>query len=75
MCSMHNTSRVAKFHFVHTDLVPSSVVKTQSRRHSVLVCSLLVVSFLLSAAVGQSELVTVEQLCVFTPVGIVVHAE
>ena len=42
--------------FVYTDLVPSSVVKTQSRRQSGLVCSLLVVSLLLSAAVGEGEL-------------------
>ena len=43
---------VSVFHSVYTDLVPSSVVKPQSRRQSVLVCSLLVVSLLLSAAVG-----------------------
>ena len=42
--------------FVYTDLVPSSVVKTQSRRQWVLVCSLLVVSLLLSATVGEGEL-------------------
>ena len=44
------------FHFVYTDLVPPSVVKIQSRRQSSLVCSLLVVSLLLSAALGESEL-------------------
>jgi len=37
---------------VCTDLVPSPVDKTQSRRQSGLVCSLLVVSLLLSAVVG-----------------------
>ena len=56
-CSSINTSltqpeSVSVFHFVYTDLVPSSVVKTQSRRQSALVCSLLVVSLLLPAAVG-----------------------
>ena len=40
------------FLFVCTDLVPSPVDKTQSRRQSGLVCSLLVVSLLLSAVVG-----------------------
>ena len=40
------------FHFVCTDLVPSPVDKTQSRRQSGLVRSLLVVSLLLSAVVG-----------------------
>ena len=44
--------RVSVFHFVCTDLVPSPVDKTQSRRQSGLVCSLLVVSLLLSAVVG-----------------------
>ena len=60
-CSSVNTSltqpeSVSVFHFVYTDLIPSSVVKTQSRRQSVLVCSLLVVSLLLPAAVGEGEL-------------------
>ena len=35
-------------------LTSSSVVKTQSRRQSVLVCSLLVISLLVSAAQGQT---------------------
>ena len=35
-------------------LTSSSVVKTQSRRQSVLVCSLLLVSLLVSAAQGQT---------------------
>ena len=39
------------FHGLDCNL--KSVVKTQSRRQSVLVCSLLVVSLLLSAAVGE----------------------
>ena len=43
---------VSVFLFVCTDLVPSPVDKTQSRRQSGLVCSLLVVSLLLSAVVG-----------------------
>ena len=46
-------------HFVYTSFVPSSVVQSQSRKPSqfVSVCSLLVVSFLLSAVVGgQGEL-------------------
>ena len=43
---------VSVFHFVCTDLVPSPVDKTQTRRQSGLVCSLLVVSLLLSAVVG-----------------------
>ena len=43
---------VSVFHFVCTDPVPSPVDKTQSRRQSGLVCSLLVVSLLLSAVVG-----------------------
>ena len=43
-------------HTSQTDLVPSSVAKTQSRRQSGLVCSLLVVSLLLSAVVeGEGE--------------------
>ena len=50
--SLTQTESASVFHFVYTDLVPSSVVKTQSRRQSGLVCSLLVVSLLLSAAVG-----------------------
>ena len=44
--------RVSVFHFVCTDLLPSPADKTQSRRQSGLVCSLLVVSLLLSAVVG-----------------------
>ena len=56
--SLTQTESASVFHFVYTDLVPSSVVKTQSRRQSGLVCSLLVVSLLLSAAVGgEGELV------------------
>ena len=46
-------------HFVYTSFVPFSVVQSQSRKPSqfVSVCSLLVVSFLLSAVVeGQGEL-------------------
>ena len=59
--SLIQSESVSVFHFVYTDLVPSSVVKTQSRRQSVLVCSLLVVSFLLSTAVGgEGELVIME---------------
>ena len=55
--SLTQPESVSVFHFVYTDLVPSSVVKTQSRRQSVLVCSLLVASLLLSAAVrGEGEL-------------------
>ena len=53
--SLTQTESASVFHFVYTDLVPSSVVKTQSRRQSGLVCSLLVVSLLLSAAVGEGE--------------------
>ena len=44
---------VSVFHFVCTDLVLSPAGKTQSRRQSGLVCSLLVVSLLLSAVVGE----------------------
>ena len=59
--SLTQSESVSVFHFVYTDLVPSSVVKTQSRRQSVLVCSLLVVSLLLSTAVGgEGELVIME---------------
>ena len=54
--SLTQTESASVFHFVYTDLVPSSVVKTQSRTQSGLVCSLLVVSLLLSAAVGEGEL-------------------
>ena len=54
--SLTQTESASVFHFVHTDLVPPSVVKTQSRRQSGLIGSLLVVSLLLSAAVGESEL-------------------
>ena len=50
--SLTQPEGVSVFHFVYTDLVPSSVVMTESRRQSVLVCSLLVVSLLLPAAVG-----------------------
>ena len=46
---------VSVFLFVCTDLVPSPVDKTQSRRQSGLVCSLLVVSLLLSAVVGEES--------------------
>ena len=53
--SLTQTESASVFHFVHTDLVPPSVVKTQSRRQSGLVCSLLVVSLLLSPAVGEGE--------------------
>ena len=59
--SLTQSESVTVFYFVYTDLVPSSVVKTQSRRQSVLVCSLLVVSLLLSAAVGgEGELMIME---------------
>ena len=59
--SLTQSEGVSVFHFVYTDPVPSSVVKTQSRRQSVLVCSLLVVSLLLSAAVGgEGELAIME---------------
>ncbi len=44
---------VSVFLFVCTDLVPSPADKTQSRRQSGLVCSLLVVSLLLSALGGR----------------------
>ena len=44
---------VSVFLFVCTDLVPSPVDKNQSRRQPGLVCSLLVVSLLLSAVVGE----------------------
>ena len=54
--SLTQTESASVFHFVYTELVPSSVVKTQSRRQSGLVCSLLVLSHLLSAAVGEGEL-------------------
>ena len=54
--SLTQTESASVFHFVYTDLVLSSVVTTQSRRQSGLVCSLLVVSLLLSPAVGQGEL-------------------
>ena len=54
--SLTQTESASVLHFVYTDLVPSSVVKTRSRRQSGLVCSLLVVSLLLSAAVGEGEL-------------------
>ena len=44
--------------FPGLDCILKSVVKTQSRRQSVLVCSLLVASLLLSAVVGgEGELV------------------
>ena len=46
---------VSVFLFVCTDLVPSPVDKTQSRRQPGVVCSLLVVSLLLSAAVVGGE--------------------
>ena len=54
--SLTQPESASVLHFVYTDLVPSSVVKTQSRRQSGLVCSLLVVSLLLYAAVGEGEL-------------------
>ena len=54
--SLTQTESDSVFHFVYTDLVPSSVAKTQSRRQSGLVGSLLGVSLLLSAAVGEGEL-------------------
>ena len=50
--SLTQPESASVFHFVYTELVPSSVVKAQSRRQSGLVCSLLVVSLLLSPAVG-----------------------
>ena len=63
--SLTQPESVSVFYFVYTDLLPSSVVKTQSRRQSVLVCSLLVVSLLLSAAVGgEGEL---RDLSICTP--------
>ena len=55
LCATYTESQlesVSVFLFVCTDLVPSPVDKTQSRRQSGLVCSLLVVSLLLSAVVG-----------------------
>ena len=59
--SLTQPESVSVLHFVYTDPVPSSVVKIQSRRQSVLVCSLLVVSLLLSTAVGgEGELATMK---------------
>ena len=51
------------FLFVCTDLVPSPVNKTQSRRQSGLVCSLLVVSLLLSAVVGREGELSAQVHC------------